>query len=83
VVKLLENLVIENLAYYIDNNMIKDNDVLTKNSYNYSENDNKFKIIKKFKVLLLSFLPLSLIVVSKRISVNKLFTFDLNPHNIS
>ena len=82
-VKLLENLVIENLAYYIDNNMIKDNDVLTKNSYNYSENDNKFKIIKKFKVLLLSFLPLSLIVVSKRISVNKLFTFDLNPHNIS
>ena len=81
-VKLLENLVIENLAYYIDNNMIKDNDVLTKNSYNYSENDNKFKIIKKFKVLLLSFLPPSLIVVFKRISVNKLFTFDLNPHNI-
>jgi len=66
-----------------DNNMIKDNDVLTKNSYNYSENDNKFKIIKKFKVLLLSFLPPSLIVVFKRISVNKLFTFDLNPHNIS
>ena len=63
--------------------MIKDNDVLTKNSYNYSENDNKFKIIKKFKVLLLSFLPPSLIVVFKRISVNKLFTFDLNPHNIS
>ena len=32
--------------------------------------------------LLLSFLPLSHMVASERISVNTSFSFDLNPHNI-
>jgi len=38
-----------------NNNIIKNNNVLTKKSYNYLENSNKFKVIKKFKKYPFSF----------------------------